>query len=207
MYTKKDLLALCKRIKDLELRKKVEDFIKNVEPSNAQFKLALDLEKVPAAPMTRLAREGGMIQHTVSVVELAAFFAEHIKKMYDVSVNVDYVVASAILHDLYKAVEFGQEAGQYVTAEFFLNHLNLMVAELYARKFPKEIIHAIAAHFGENSPTPPLTYEALCLYYADSYVSIIETNVSRTEELEKQIQTLILSAKPSEEEKPKKKKK
>lgn len=198
-YTEKNLFELCKKIKDAELRKRVEDFIKNLAPSHSDFKIALSLDKVPAAPISRLTRAGGMIQHTVSVVELCEFYAKHIEKVYGVKMNADYVVAAAILHDLYKAVEFGQEAGQYVSAEFFLNHLNLMIAELYARGFPKELIHIIAAHFGENSPTPPLTYEALCLYWADSFATVIETNVSRTEELEKQLALVLMPPKSAAE--------
>lgn len=196
-YTEKDLFALCKKIKDSSLRAKVEDFIKNLTPSHPEFKLALKLENVPAAPISRLTKEGGMIQHTVAVAEIAESFAREMEKVYGVKMNIDYLIAASILHDLYKAVEWGFEAEQYMTVEITLGHLDLMLAELYARKFPKEIIHIVAAHFGPNSPTPPLTYEALVMHYADSFASVIETNVSRTEELEKQLALILTPPKES----------
>jgi len=207
-FKEKDLLALTKKIRDDDLKKKVEAVIKDLKPAHSSFKIAQSIEKTPAAPTTRLVKEGGLVQHTIGVTEIAEAFASIIKRVYSVDVNIDHVVAAAILHDLYKTVEFGAVEGTYVTAEFHLNHLNLMVAELYRRNFPKEIIHAIAAHFGENSPTPPLTYEALCLYYADTYASVIETNVSRAEELEKQIALVLKPAKitPAEAKKEKEEK-
>lgn len=208
-YKLKDLLELCKKIRDGELRKKVEDVIKNVNPSHPEFKLAVSLENAAAAPSGRLSKPGGMIQHTIAVTEIAEFLAQNIRRNYGVDINLDQVVAGAILHDLYKAAEWSYEGGQYATNEFNLAHLDLMAAELYARKFPKEIIHIVVAHAGANAPSPPMTYEALCVHYADNYSAIIETNVSRAEELEKQIALVLTAAaksqvKEKEEEKKKK---
>lgn len=195
-YTTKDLLELCKKIQNAELRKKVEEVIKSLTPSHPQFRLATTLEKAPAAPMARLSKAGGLIQHTIAVTETAEFFARNIKKNYGVDINIDYVVAGAILHDLYKTIEWSLEGEQYVTNEFHLGHLDLMTAELYARKFPKEIIHIVVAHIGAGGATPPMTYEALCVHYADSYAAVIETNVSRAEELEKQIAFVLAPSAP-----------
>lgn len=97
------------------------------------------------------------------------------------------MLCAAILHDIYKTVEFGVENNQYVIEEVYLNHVELLVAELYKRKFPKEIIHIVASHFGSTSPTPPRTYEALILHHADTFDAIIATNVFQMIKLQEQI--------------------
>lgn len=173
------LLKLAEEIKDKKLREKVVDFLKNPKPSHPEFTMNFSIEQCPSHPETRQPHAGGLIEHTVSVAELSRKMAMHFIHAYKVEIDLDKLHAAAILHDIYKTVEFGVDNKSYVISEIYLNHLDLMVAELYQRKFPKEIIHSIAAHFGENSPTPPLTYEALCLHHADTYDSIIATNVEK----------------------------
>jgi 7,8-dihydroneopterin 2',3'-cyclic phosphate phosphodiesterase len=48
-----------------------------------------------------------------------------------------------------------------------LDHLSLIVMELYTRKFPMDVIHAVAAHHGEGSPIEPRSIEALIVHMSD----------------------------------------
>ena len=182
-----ELMKLCEKIKDKNLRKKVLDVLKNPTPKHPEFKMNLTILECPAHPEQRQACPRGMIEHTVSVCKLSEKFAKHFSEMYDLEVDMDVVIASAILHDIYKTVEFSIENGVYTIGDVYLNHVELGTCELYSRGFPKEVIHCVASHFGENSPTPPITYEALCLHYADTYDAIISTNVERTRLIEKQL--------------------
>ncbi len=189
----KALEKQAERIKDKKIRKLVIDFIRNPEPSHAEFKQALTLEETPAAPGARQARPFGMIEHTLSTADLAEAFARHFNKHYKLDINVDYVIAGAILHDIMKSVEFGQEGNSYGFAEVALNHLDLMTAEMYQRGFPKILIHLVASHFGETSPTPPMTYESLCLHYADTMDTAFATS-AESERAQNEIRKLMLKA-------------
>lgn len=181
------LLNLAEDIKDRKLREKVVDILKNPKPGHPDFAMNFSIDDCPSHPESRQPRAGGLIEHTLSVAELSRKMATHFMHAYKVEIDLDMLLAAAIIHDIYKTVEFGIENKKYVISEIYLNHLDLMIAELYARRFPKEVIHIIASHFGENSPTPPLTYEALCLHYADTYDSIIATNVEKVSSMQNQI--------------------
>ncbi len=48
-----------------------------------------------------------------------------------------------------------------------MDHLTLMVAEMYRRGLPLDLIHVVAAHHGDQSPVKPKTLEALIVSIAD----------------------------------------
>ncbi len=48
-----------------------------------------------------------------------------------------------------------------------VDHLTLLVAELYKRGFPVDVIHVAASHHGDVSPVKPKTMEALIVSIAD----------------------------------------
>lgn len=220
------LLKLCERISDKKLKESVEEVLSSAKPHHPEFAMKSAIEECPSAPDSRQSREGGLIEHTVSVTELCEAIAKSLIKSYKIAVNLDHLIAAAILHDIYKTVEFGREGykckicgfvyaeggGQpkwgdvakefrcpqclapksafeknYVVEEVYLNHLELMVAELYRRKFPKEVIHIVASHFGTGSATPPRTYEALILHHADTFESIIAANVEQMRKMQEQM--------------------
>ncbi|VVB59251.1 Dihydroneopterin 2',3'-cyclic phosphate phosphodiesterase [uncultured archaeon] len=181
------LLKLCEKISDKKLKEDTEELLKSTKLHHPEFTMKFSIENCPTAPDSRQAHPGGLIEHTLSVVELCEAIGKNLAKNYKIPINFDHLISAAILHDIYKTVEFGAEGGQYVIEEVYLNHLELLVAELYRRKFPKEIIHIVASHFGSGSATPPRTYEALILHHVDTFDSIIAANVGQMKKLQEQI--------------------
>ena len=48
-----------------------------------------------------------------------------------------------------------------------IDHLSLIVSELIRRHFSLEVVHAVAAHHGRDSPIRPHTIEALVCFVSD----------------------------------------
>lgn len=175
----KELLELAGKIKDVELRKKVLEFIKNPSLSNKSFKkYSMEkLEKVKS-PFSvgggPSVERGNLIKHTLAVTESCLEIAEVIEKQYSISINKDYLIAGSIVHDIMKIYEWKSgKAGSEHTG-IMLDHSFLGVAELYHRDFPEGVIHLVASHFGESGPTSPRNFEALILHYVDTLISLVE---------------------------------
>jgi 3'-5' exoribonuclease len=129
----------------------------------------------PAAKTVHHAYLSGLLEHTLSVVRIAA-------KLYPLYpyVNGQIVVAGALFHDLGKVVELSPDAGfEYTQDGKMLGHILIgyeMVSK-YIDKidgFPPNIrehlLHMIASHHGAiefGAIQLPKTYEALMLHYAD----------------------------------------
>jgi 3'-5' exoribonuclease len=130
----------------------------------------------PAAKAFHHAYLGGLLEHTVSVVELC----DHVAQQYP-RVNRDLLVTAALLHDIGKVDELSYDrAIDYSDAGRFLGHVILgvtFVSERAARipGFPEEklqyLLHAIVSHHGElewGSPKRPKTLEALIIHHLDN---------------------------------------
>jgi len=118
---------------------------------------------------------GGLLEHTLSVMEICDFFAGHYP-----NVNRDLLLALAFLHDLGKAIELDSvETFDYTVEGRLKGHI--VITEEIVRDAIKEIDdfpeqlellveHLILAHQGKkewSSPVEPLTVEAILLHYAD----------------------------------------
>jgi len=181
------LIKLAQKIKDEKLRKMVVDFLKNPSLSNKHFKKYPRMKIEEAATFFSIGGSSGttverdVLNHTIAVTELCERAADVLEKSYGLPLNRDYLIAAAILHDILKIFEWkrppGAGGGQGQNLEhtgIMLDHTMLGVAELYSRGFPEDLIHIIAAHFGESGPTPPRNFEALVLHHIDNMLSIIE---------------------------------
>ncbi|MBQ4347581.1 MAG: HD domain-containing protein [Firmicutes bacterium] len=118
---------------------------------------------------------GGLLEHTLNVVEICDFMAPRFK-----NVNRDVLIACAMLHDVGKIAELSEfPINDYTEDGQLLGHI-YMGAELVAKKakdipdFPPMletlIKHCILAHHGEyewGSPKLPRTIEAFILHVAD----------------------------------------
>jgi|YelNatPaOPRAMG01_1025707.scaffolds.fasta_scaffold08235_8 7,8-dihydroneopterin 2',3'-cyclic phosphate phosphodiesterase len=189
------LIQLAEKIKDRELKKKVVEFLKNPELSHEEFK------KYPREKIENVrtpfnvagygtVERGDLIRHTVSVTELCIKTAEDLEKNYGITINMDYLIAGALLHDIMKIFEWKIEGNEAKHTGILLDHSMLAVAELYHRGFPESVIHIIASHFGETGPTPPRNFEALILHHVDTLVSMIEFHLSTPRE--QPVQLLLL---------------
>ncbi len=173
------LLELAKQIENKELREKVLALLTDPRLSNKNF------EKYKPEDMSKVkvlftvggigtVERGNLITHTVAVTELCIKTAEILEKEYGIKVDMDELIAGALLHDLMKVFEWKSTEKGVERTELSLDHSVLGAAELYARGFPEKVIHIVASHFGETGPTPPRNFEALILHHVDSFLSLTE---------------------------------
>lgn len=119
---------------------------------------------------------GGLLEHTLSVVEICDFMSGRYQ-----SVNRDILLCSAILHDIGKIYEISPfPINDYTDDGQLLGHIYIGT-ELVEKEaaliegFPPKLLslikHSILAHHGEyeyGSPKRPKTIEAFILHAADN---------------------------------------
>lgn len=127
----------------------------------------------PAAYTVHHAYMGGLLEHTLDLLELAAVAVKRYPK-----INRDLLFAGCILHDIGKLQEYSMDTTIQMTKQGkLLGHIYLG-AELVRLKAPKEmpedmieeIIHMILSHQGSlefGSPILPKTPEAIALSTLD----------------------------------------
>jgi 3'-5' exoribonuclease len=126
---------------------------------------------------------GGLLEHTLSVTEICAFFAEK----YEV-LNRDLLLTAAIFHDVGKLMELSAfPENDYTDDGQLLGHIMIgaqMVSDRLRtfgnvpHKQISELVHCILAHHGEleyGSPKKPALAEAVALSYADNVDAKMET--------------------------------
>ncbi len=175
----KRLLKLANSIKDKALRKKVVDLLKNPVMSHkdlASKYRPCDLKEAPASIQFHHIYKGGLVDHIYSVTLLSIAFAENLKKVYNVRVDMDALIAGALLHDIGKLWILKNGPDGWETTDHTLDHTMLGTAELYAREFPEKVVHIVASHFGSEGPTPPQTIEAVIFHHIDTLDALIGTN-------------------------------
>jgi 7,8-dihydroneopterin 2',3'-cyclic phosphate phosphodiesterase len=159
---------LTTKIRDKALRGKVLDLLRN--PTLDLDYPCLSVEECPAGAYQHHSYNGGLLQHTIGVTKLSLTLCDLIEEVYGGKVDRDTVVAGALIHDLMKCYTYEPRGdGSYVSSPLGdkVDHLTLLVAELYKRGFPVEIIHVAASHHGDISPVKPKTMEALIVSIAD----------------------------------------
>jgi len=155
-------------IGDEELREMVRGLLH--DPDVGLGASRLPLEESPAGAYMHHAYAGGLLEHTVAVTRLALTLCELVEEVYGGEVDRDLVLAGAILHDVMKCYVYTPSVrGGFVSSPLGdrIDHLSLLVAEMYRRGFPLDLIHVAASHHGDRSPVRPKTLEALILSIAD----------------------------------------
>lgn len=119
---------------------------------------------------------GGLLEHTLSVVEICDFLSERYHY-----VDKDLVIAGAMLHDIGKVYELsplpvndytdeGQLLGHiYIGLEYISDKIRKI--EGFPRKVEVFLKHMVLAHHGEleyGSPKVPQTIEAMIIHSADN---------------------------------------
>ena len=126
---------------------------------------------------------GGLLQHTLSVAKLCAFYCERYERL-----NKDLLIAAALCHDIGKIKELSFfPENDYTDEGQFLGHI-VMGTEMVGEKirqipnFPSiiesELKHCILAHHGEyefGSPKKPAIMEAVALNFADNTDAKMQT--------------------------------
>ncbi len=172
LYTIDDLFKLAEKIEDEDLRKKVIDFIKNPLPTHKDIKdTNIALENSPASIKWHHKYRGGLIEHTLATTKMALKMAEALEEVYDLKLNKDLIIAGGLLHDIMKPQNYieDKETEKYDhIPNFHLEHLTLMVAEMYKKDMPMELIKMVASHHGEHGAMRPDSIEGWLLHYADN---------------------------------------
>ena len=126
---------------------------------------------------------GGLLEHTLSVTKLSAYFADNYKIL-----NKDLLVCAAMFHDIGKLEELSTfPENDYTDEGQLLGHIMIGAMEIAERiktidgfpvKLAHEMEHCILAHHGEleyRSPKKPALPEAVALSYADNIDAKMET--------------------------------
>jgi 7,8-dihydroneopterin 2',3'-cyclic phosphate phosphodiesterase len=108
------------------------------------------------------------VDHTNQVVECAIAVAKVIEETQRIKINLDYLIAAAVLHDIDKPLLFHKATGQATRLGQLFAHTTLSAALALEEKLPLEIVHAIGSHSPNFSQVSPKTHEALILRYIDS---------------------------------------
>jgi putative nucleotidyltransferase with HDIG domain len=178
----KDLLDLAGRIKDLKLRKMVIETLRNPGPlSNKGMKLPqVPFESAPASVDWHHAKTGGLVEHTYFVTKVCISVAEEISEVYKTEIDMDSLIAGSLLHDIGKVWGVRKsKSGKWQSSGVSLDHTMLGTAELHARHFPEKVVHIVAAHFGDQGPTPPQTIEAYILHVVDNMDAVLNPEVEK----------------------------
>lgn len=180
MVSMKRLIELAEKVKNVELRKKVVEFIKNPSLSHKEFKKypRMKIEEgktVFSSPQGTGERD--ILNHTIALTELCIKTADIVEKNYGIPMDRDELIAAAILHDITHLFEYKKAKDGITHTGILLDHSMLGVAEFYHRGFPEKVIHIIASHFGESGPTPPRNFEALIFHHLDNMLSIVESHM------------------------------
>lgn len=179
-------------IKDLHLKTLAEDFFVNNTDFVKRFKYH------SAAKMVHHSFVGGLMEHSLSVVKLCAYYAT----AYPV-LNRDLLITAALFHDIGKLEELstfpqndytdeGQLLGHiFIGANTVGNHIKKMGK--FPAKLANELIHCILAHHGEleyGSPKKPATAEAMALHFADNTDAKLQTMTELLNSAEQKVEWL-----------------
>lgn len=126
---------------------------------------------------------GGLLEHTLSVTKLCAFFAERYPML-----NRDLLITAALFHDIGKLEELSAfPANDYTDEGQLLGHIAMGMEivgmrirgiEGFPTKLANELKHCILSHHGEleyGSPKKPAIPEAVALNFADNLDAKMET--------------------------------
>ena len=163
-----DLKKLAGQIQNRHLRTLIDSFM-------ADHQFVTRFKKAPAAKHFHHSYLGGLLEHTLSVSQMAVLVSEHYPEL-----DLDLLLSGAILHDIGKIEELTFEPNiEYSNGGRLLGHIVLgvmMIEEkLKSQKtFPSELAlrlkHLILSHHGEfdfGSPKRPKFSEAFALHLID----------------------------------------
>lgn len=172
MWTR--LVEIVRGVKDPALRALVARFVKD-ETFVAGF------QRAPAARGNHHAYLGGLLEHTLSLLELALVVLPRYPQL-----NADLVLCGILLHDVGKVRELAFETNiEYTTEGQLVGHIaqgviwvHEKVREIeqeFGKPFPRETLnlvdHLILAHHGKyefGSPKLPAIPEAVLVHHLDN---------------------------------------
>jgi 7,8-dihydroneopterin 2',3'-cyclic phosphate phosphodiesterase len=185
----KEIKEAVKSYAENATKRLVLEILERPELTYSAAKPLIGLEESPAAPRKHHFFTGGLLLHTLSVVKIAIAITRVIEEVYGVKVDKDVVLASTILHDIYKYYQYTRDdvyGGYKARDDWYLPHHYALVGELVMRKAPEKLIRVISEIHGE---APFTTIEGLIAHLADSLDAKLgeilqNTMLSKVKELE-----------------------
>lgn len=167
-----ELFPALAEIADAVLREKVADVWDDaLRTGNAGR--GWTIEQVRALPFTLLAGENrmGFIEHLRSCVRQCIAIAGVLREEFGgrVPVNLDVLIAGALLADVGKLLEYELDAGGRVVQGSYgklLRHPFTGVALCHARGVPAEVMHIVATHSHEGDRVER-SIESIIFHHAD----------------------------------------
>lgn len=179
--SKCDLTKLEARLKEILGGIKNEDIRALVDEFLADGEIMRAFCKAPAASALHHAYIGGLLEHTVSLLEIGL----RVIPLYP-RLSLDLVLAGLFLHDIGKTVELsfatnigysteGQLIGHIVQATLMVQQKAQQVAARRGKPIAPALLtaiqHIIVSHHGRyefGSPKLPATPEAIAIHYIDN---------------------------------------
>jgi putative nucleotidyltransferase with HDIG domain len=162
MVEKSDIQAVFSKelqwIKDEELKNKVVNVWKEAAERGCW-------KSLDDAPFTLLIKDSGkLVDHTKRITNIA-------KAIYDIrteKINLDFLIAGALLHDVGKLLEYEYKNGEFVKCEYGKKFRHPVSGALLAKELglPEEVVLIIYAHSheGDNLKRSP---EAVIVNHSD----------------------------------------
>lgn len=186
--TEKDVGEMWKRVKEIlrSIRNRpllllIKQFVEDPE-------LAARFQRAPAAVQLHHAFVGGLLEHTLNVLELALLVTPRYPE-----VSLDLVLAGVFLHDIAKTAELsyetnfeytesGQLIGHIVQSVVWIEDKCRAVAQETGQPFPEPIKlaleHIVLSHHGKyefGAPKLPAMPEAILVHYLDNIDAKLHT--------------------------------
>lgn len=175
------VLAILRTIRNPHLLALIKQFVKDDG-------IVAAYRKAPAAVQNHHAYLGGLLEHTLSVLELATrvFGAKDDSDSHYPLVSRDLVLAGIFLHDIGKTAELtyttnfaytnsGQLIGHITQAAVWMDRKAGEVESETGKPFPEDLLniltHIVLAHHGQyefGSPRLPACPEAWVVHYLDN---------------------------------------
>lgn len=166
----KILMGYIAEIEDVHMKQLVKSFFVEDKDFVKRFK------EHTAAKTMHHNFAGGLLEHTLSVLELCDFYAKQYKE-----INRDLLLTAALFHDIGKLEELSSfPIVEYTDSGQLLGHIMISVEWVGERirrisgfppKLANLIKHCIISHHGEleyGSPKKPQIIEAFALNFADN---------------------------------------
>ena len=175
------LKEIVQGIKNIHLRNLVECFLVDEEFMER-------FTQTPAGIKIHHAYRGGLLEHVVTLMELAQFVGQHY-----VDPDAELLTVGAFIHDIGKTIELsdgpdmeytdeGQLIGHVTIGVNMLDdkvrETDMMAEEPIPQDLVLQLKHMIVSHHGTyeyGSPKLPMTLEAIALHYLDSLDSKVQS--------------------------------
>ena len=111
------------------------------------------------------------VEHTNQVCRACERIGEFLAKILNLNVQMDHLLAGAILHDVDKMIIFDAKTGRSTVTGRLLGHAMVGATMALMEGLPEEVAHIIGTHSFKFSAIQPKSIEALILRHVDELIA------------------------------------